>query len=171
MRVNDTFRPDAISCSHCGEPKSLDHFWISKAGYVDQRCRSCRAAKDARYRANQPDAVKEKFARWRAKQDPKIHADYNRLWYVSHREQSIKAVRRWQQANPERAKASHRASQIICQAVKDGTLTRPDTCEECGRGHTVIEGAHADYNYPFEVRWLCVPCHRRWDAQDPKTLH
>ena len=63
-----------------------------------------------------------------------------------------------------KARAAHTA---VRAAVRDGRLTRPSGCEQCGQVRK-IEAAHHDYDKPLEVRWLCVPCHRRWDKANPK---
>lgn len=53
-------------------------------------------------------------------------------------------------------------------ALRRGELTRPDCCEQCGRGGTakdgrsLIQGHHDDYNKPLDVRWLCQSCHHEW---------
>lgn len=78
-------------------------------------------------------------------------------------------VEGWKQRNPERARLSLDAPQIISRAIKKGLLTRPSICEQCGKGGR-IEAAHYDYSQPLNVRWLCVSCHRRWDKAEPKTL-
>lgn len=60
------------------------------------------------------------------------------------------------------------AQSLIAYHVKSGRISKPDTCEHCGRSGIAIEAAHEDYDQPLKVRWLCVSCHRRWDKQNPK---
>lgn len=43
-------------------------------------------------------------------------------------------------------------------AVRDGKLTRPDSCESCG-GNSKVDGHHHDYSKPLDVMWLCKQCH------------
>ena len=62
---------------------------------------------------------------------------------------------------------ARRAQRRVALAIADGRLVRPSACEECG-SDGAIEAAHFDYARPEEVRWLCISCHRRWDAAAPK---
>ena len=43
-------------------------------------------------------------------------------------------------------------------ALRSGRLI-PQPCEKCGAAK--VEMHHEDYLKPLEVRWLCLPCHRR----------
>lgn len=62
-----------------------------------------------------------------------------------------------------------KSKQIYGRALRNGVLVRPDTCECCGEkpepgksGYTRIQGHHhKGYDYPLEVQWLCVSCHRK----------
>jgi hypothetical protein len=69
----------------------------------------------------------------------------------------------------EVASRIRRASDAVRRAIGRGELTRPLVCEACGRGGK-IEGAHFSYEPErrLDVRWLCRPCHMRWDREQPK---
>lgn len=60
------------------------------------------------------------------------------------------------------------AQSLLRYHIQAGNIVRPEACEECGATNRRIEGAHFDYDKPLRVRWLCVPCHRRWDKREPK---
>jgi hypothetical protein len=60
------------------------------------------------------------------------------------------------------------AQSLLRYHVQAGHLVRPSVCEECKSTDRRIEGAHFNYDEPLRVRWLCIPCHRRWDKQEPK---
>ena len=60
------------------------------------------------------------------------------------------------------------AQSLLRYHIQAGHISRPTTCEECGATNRSIEGAHFNYDEPLRVRWLCVPCHRRWDKRQPK---
>jgi|SRR5690606_19210332 len=51
-----------------------------------------------------------------------------------------------------------KARLILNQAVRKGTIDRPDTCELCECKKTT-EAHHIDYGRPLEVFWLCSACH------------
>lgn len=76
----------------------------------------------------------------------------------------------WRASNRDRLLAYRRAGTAVLRAIKRGILIRPDICEECGAADRRIEAAHSDYSRPLTVRWLCKPCHGRWDQAAPKTL-
>lgn len=61
----------------------------------------------------------------------------------------------WKAIHPER----RRAQNALNNAVRDGRITKPDTCQRCGIRSGRIEGHHPDYSRPFDVEWLCKPCH------------
>jgi len=74
----------------------------------------------------------------------------------------------WARRNHVRLAPMYRAIVAVREAIKVGKLTRPSTCEQCGAG-APIEAAHYDYSRRLDVRWLCLPCHRQWDHDAPKT--
>ena len=58
-----------------------------------------------------------------------------------------------------------RAHMTISQAIKKGTLTRPDKCVRC-KNVCKPYAHHNDDANPLEVIWLCSTCH----AQKHKEL-
>ena len=107
-------------------------------------------------------------------------AEYNRMWCANHREEINAYKRAWVKANwpriAERYIASQRSVPLamkaargrVDKALKRGEIVRPDTCSQCG-GAGFIEAAHENYHERLAIRWLCRPCHRRWDMKHPKT--
>ena len=63
------------------------------------------------------------------------------------------------------------ANLIVCNAVRDGKLTKSKTCESCGVEHIRIHGHHDDYNYPMIVRWLCPSCHTAWHRENGSGMN
>lgn len=58
---------------------------------------------------------------------------------------------------PEKLKAR----QCVQDAVKSGKLQKPSKCESCNREFPKkkLQGHHADYSKPLDVKWLCTDCH------------
>lgn len=60
---------------------------------------------------------------------------------------------------PPRTSPAQKAYSLVCRAVKDGILFRPDTCELCQAKHNKLSGHHwRGYDYPYEVWWICERC-------------
>jgi hypothetical protein len=60
------------------------------------------------------------------------------------------------------------AHKKVRNAVNNGFLVRPTTCERCGDkpgldnlGRSRIHGHHRTYKRPLDVQWLCIACHRK----------
>lgn len=137
-------------CRWCGHVKPLEEFYTHpqmRDGRLNKCCACVKAyAQHRRLTSDRPREIDNRRYH-EGKKDP---SDYSRRF-------------------PERAAVSHRASQIVCTAIRKGQLTRPTICEQCGQPSARIEAAHHDYSKPLDVRWLCQRCHRRWDAEQPKT--
>lgn len=101
--------------------------------------------------------------------------EYCRRWREQHGEERRERFRvRWATDPEFRARnrsqvsaAAKAAHQRVHKALLRGEIVRATHCEECGAA-TFTEAAHLDYQARLAVRWLCRPCHRRWDAAHPK---
>lgn len=127
-----------------------------------RRCRICKRASTAAYKLRHRD---------RRRDVERLHRrESERSRYSEHPEQKAEANRRWVSKNAHRARLIQRVSAVVRRALLRGDLVRASACEECGSTEGRIEAAHRDYSMPLDVRWLCRPCHRKWDAAQPKTL-
>lgn len=75
-----------------------------------------------------------------------------------------RSCRAYRLRHPEKQRAKH----AVLTAVRNGTLTRPSCCPECGEpdpkrtdGRSGIHAHHDDYGQPLKVTWLCRICHQR----------
>ena len=53
-----------------------------------------------------------------------------------------------------------RAHTTLHNAVRDGSIVKPGTCERCDVEKRVV-AHHEDYSKPLMIEWLCSPCHRQ----------
>jgi len=66
----------------------------------------------------------------------------------------------------EKFTEKHNARHKLNYAVKTGKITKPKACSICGVSGVRIEGHHyKGYNYPYNVIWLCTPCHNKEDLK------
>lgn len=172
------------TCTKCGETKSVTQFSRDKTRHdgLCARCKPCIAAACKEWGQANPDRLRAtKQAYYATHRDALIAAQRRRgpAYYAANRSRIAQKNAEWWQANRDLARSYaktfrlansrkyHRAHQAVYEAVKRGTLIRPVTCETCGSGGK-IDGAHADYSRPLDVRWLCRSCHVRWDREEPK---
>jgi len=80
----------------------------------------------------------------------------------------VRALTTGQRVLRKTHRAARNAQSLLRYHVQAGHIVRPSACEQCGRTGCRIEGAHYRYDQPLRVRWLCVPCRRRWDQAEPK---
>lgn len=62
-------------------------------------------------------------------------------------------VKRWRERHPDRIAAQRKTA----WAIESGRLV-PQPCERCGTAPPT-QAHHPDYARPYDVIWLCRPCH------------
>lgn len=131
------------TCFKCRKDKEYSEFYKHAQmgdGYLG-KCKSCTKADVAQHREENSEKIKE-YDRERF-HDPKRKAK------VKEYQKTMRTK------NPEK----YKARTMVSNAVRDGVLTRPENCSECGSAGR-IEGHHSDYFKPLDVVWLCFACHR-----------
>ena len=112
-----------------------------------------------KWQSENPERIKEYRDRRKEKQ-----AIYYAKWYKSHgRKRSENygdIVILWKNKNPEKLKAIN----MVNNAIKGGTLNRPDKCLICGNKKKVI-GHHENYDLSLVVLWVCHSCHKKIHLQ------
>jgi len=65
-----------------------------------------------------------------------------------------------QQKHRAADRKKRRAHGAVARAIRQGKLSRPSLCEECGSPNQ-LEAHHDDYAQPLQVIWLCKFCHAK----------
>jgi hypothetical protein len=66
----------------------------------------------------------------------------------------------------------NRAARLMRKALAEGTLVKPDVCEDCEERpeSSQLHGHHHNgygLGHETDVQWLCAPCHRRAHPKEP----
>jgi hypothetical protein len=144
------------TCFKCSQEKPIEDFYrhpMMADGRLG-KCKDC-TKKDMRdHRRHNPITVritdKLKYRKRRA-----AHLARAKEYSATHREAVRMASVRSRQRHPERKKAS----EMVGNAVRDGRIRKPETCDFCHNA-TEVAAHHWDYGQPFVVSWLCGRCHR-----------
>ena len=146
------------TCKKCGEEKPASQFYKHprSADGLDCSCKECRKKAVRENRRKNAEYYREydamRFRRDQHRRDAiKAYAKTK-----AGRESHKKASAKWRSANPEK-RAAH---VILGNRLRDGKITKPDKCQECGATGR-IHGHHEDYSKPLEVDWLCPSCHAK----------
>lgn len=78
----------------------------------------------------------------------------SRDWKKRNKERHAELARAYRARNKEKTKAQNKLN----YAIRKGKVIR-GACEKCGTTDKV-NGHHHDYNKPYDVEWLCQPCHK-----------
>lgn len=131
------------TCSRCHQQKEERDFQIRRASNdgLTAACRACLAEYD-----KERDALPHRTS---------ARMDYQRSERGKARSNAVK--KRFILRNPWKRKAHI----IVGNFLRDGKLTRPSKCENCGT-ECKPQAHHCDYSKPTEVMWLCKACHVEW---------
>lgn len=156
------------TCFKCGEEKSLSEFYKHK-GMKDGRLGKCKVCAKSDVSKNYRKNIEhyKEYERNRANLPHRVEARSEYSKTEGGKEAANRAKKNWSRRNP----IKRMASTIVGNAVRDGKLTKPDTCEDCGSTPTRLHGHHDDYAYPLVVRWLCPGCHNKWHKENGEGLN
>lgn len=124
-------------CRGCNTAKPFTEFYMdNRRGKPYPRCKKC----------NYKKIIAVPLEKCRARRN---------RYRANHLEQERAREREQHKRTPQFKKVARRA---VAEAIKSGTLIRPETCDQCGNKGR-IHGHHPDYFKPLSVQWLCPLCH------------
>jgi hypothetical protein len=130
---------DQKTCFKCGAEKPLNDFYKHKQmadGHLN-KCKEC--TKHDAHRHRRSPVFRERVLAYDKERGNRQDSDYRVLY---------------KQKNPLVTKARS----AVSNALRDGKLTRPDSCSHCHKP-CKPHGHHEDYTQPLAVVWLCASCH------------
>lgn len=135
-------------CGSCKQELGDLAFGVRKASKdgLAARCKHCQSVYD-KTRANAPHRVKAREQ-------------------YQNTERGRKAGNEAKRRYTERNAIKRGAHILLGNAIRDGKVDRPSSCESCGSKPFTIHGHHDDYALPLVVRWLCPGCHCQWHKQN-----
>jgi hypothetical protein len=89
----------------------------------------------------------------------------NHNWKGGISNDKVRYKRIQQQRYPQRMKCR----KLLSDAVRCGRIIK-EPCEKCGSNKDV-HAHHDDYSKPYEIRWLCRPCHREHHKNKEASCH
>ena len=106
------------------------------------------------WREKNPEKYKEWY--WKNEASREKKKLKHREWLEKNKDAQYESAKLHKKRYPEKV----RARDILRKAVYEGRILKPNTCEICMKKSVKIEGHHEDYSLPYNVKWLCVKCHR-----------
>lgn len=133
------------TCFKCGVEKEIAEFYVHKA-MSDGRLNKCKECTKSDVKKHYREAI------------DRIKAyDIERNKTKERKEMQGRMSRTARTKYP--IKFGARA--IVGNAVRDGRITKPTSCQTCGK-QKQLDGHHSDYAKPLDVMWLCRQCHNDW---------
>ena len=141
-----------LFCRHCQTEKPETDFYDSSKS----KCKECTKSQVKARRKENIEKVRE----YDRKRNMLPHRVQARKEYI--KTERGKEVKRTAMKNYHERYPMKKAAHIMFRnAVRDGRIKKVFFCSLCGSNEKV-EGHHDDYTKPFDVRWLCVKCHKEW---------
>lgn len=126
---------------------------------LQTQCRECMAQRQRREFVANPEGVRAKSRRYRARHLDEVR-ERNRIRHQQRRPEQrmdeVERVRAWRERTP----GAHKAHMTLEYAIRSGRLERPSECSACGAQGRIHGHHHHGYSDPLDVVWLCAPCHR-----------
>lgn len=144
-------------CKRCLKELPADTgFYLS-----DNSCKECRKAMVRENRAKNIEYYRE-YDNARANRPDRVKARIEYAKTPQGIEASNKAKKKWTEMNAKKRAVAN----VVNNAIRDGKIKKPSSCQACKKSECRIEGYHEDYDKPLNIEWLCSSCHRKWHKKN-----
>ena len=144
-------------CKRCLKELPADTgFYLS-----DNSCKECRKAMVRENRAKNIEYYRE-YDNARANRPDRVKARIEYAKTPQGIEASNKAKKKWTEMNAKKRAVAN----VVNNAIRDGKIKKPSSCQACKKSECRIEGHHEDYDKPLNIEWLCSSCHRKWHKKN-----
>jgi hypothetical protein len=164
-------------CTKCGKEKMLTEF-VKHIRYTDgyySHCKECSYALNKEWTKNNQEKKSKLRADYRDRNREHIR-QMDREYYQNNHEVRLETSRKAQlkyyktdkgrekynrhnRLQREKFPEKMRARSLLSNAIVEGKIVKPTRCSLCFSEDFVIEGHHTDYSKPYDVIWICRPCH------------
>lgn len=156
-------------CFKCGAEKPLTEFY-KHSGMADghlNKCKDCTKSDVSKNREENLEYYKE-YDRNRPNHEERLAVRNEKLREKYSEDAAFRERRTQTLAETRQKHPGHYAARCaVNNAIRDGLLIKPSTCEHCGGEFVVISGHHWSYEPEnwLDVIWLCSRCHGREHAR------
>ena len=157
-------------CYKCASIKPIGDFYrnANKVDGYATECKECAKAYFKIYRDEHLEHLREynreRFQNNMEYREKTLQQSRERL--KNNPESVALANKKWLERNPEKTKCHN----LLNKAIKQGKVIRATSCQSCGASDVRIHGHHHDYTKPFDVAWLCQPCHLKLHRLERNAL-
>tara|TARA_Y100000296_G_C5180060_1_gene263683 strand:- start:16855 stop:17454 length:600 start_codon:yes stop_codon:yes gene_type:complete len=174
-------------CTTCKEEKAFNEYRNRKSASdnLTSSCKAClrkydksyhkknrkeRNLKSAEYsalrRIKDPDLVKKIEKKSRLKRREKL-----RLISSEYRMKNKEKIKETRNSYNAKFPLKKECIRILKNLRRRKDFVRPVRCEVCSAKGCRIEGHHSDYLKPYDISWLCVPCHNNWHTVNGQGMN
>jgi len=149
-------------CRDCKIEKLLSDFYVHAAmldGHLN-KCKECVKNRVNKHRLNNLEAA-QKYDKERNMLPHRVKA---RKEYLK-TEAGIESIKKTRKNYKTKYPLRYAAHIIFGNSIRDGKAVKGTECSICGSDYK-LQGHHDDYTKPYDVRWLCEPCHKQWHREN-----
>lgn len=149
------------TCKKCNTLKPLTEYY-KHSQMADGHLNVCKDCKKAQQTQTRNDNIDYYRAYDSERDKTPERMEKKKAYYQTEAGKQVKAKanKKYKHNFPKASKARN----AVSNAIRDGKLIKPTTCECCGNETStrLLHGHHCDYDKPLDVMWLCNKCHVEW---------
>lgn len=133
--------------------KKIDSGWQPKTDwlYTIKQCRICKKGSQHLIKLAKTTTGKQYYI---CRTCNNVKA---KKYYKAHKSKVYQIVKKSEDKYPQKKYARRQ----IRNQIKNGSLVKPQKCQDCGVNNVLFDAHHPDYSKPLKIIWLCRACHTK----------